>query len=212
VNTTRTRSRPLLALLAFASLGLVACGSDDAPDSTSVDSVESDGGETSSASGVTVSDAWSRQPAEGQTTSAVYGVVTNDTDDAITAISATSSVSDTVELHEVLMNEDDQMTMQEKEGGYEIPAGGSLTFEPGGAHIMLLDIDAATYPDAVDVTLVFDDDTSIDFTAEVRSIDEAGAMTMDDSEMDDSEMDDMDETDDSDMDHSDTEQAPSTDG
>jgi copper(I)-binding protein len=106
------------------------------------------------------------------------------------------------------------MMMQEKEGGYEIAAGETLTFEPGGAHIMLLDIDAATYPESVDVTLTFDDGSSIDFTAEVRAIDGGGAMTMDDGEMDDGEMDDgeMDDGEMDDMDHSDAEEPAATDG
>ncbi|WP_051062619.1 copper chaperone PCu(A)C [Ilumatobacter nonamiensis] len=194
-----------LALVAVATLGFAACGSDDASsDDTeqSTDAVEADG--------VTMTDAWSRQPAEGQTTAAVYGVLTNDTDETVTAISATSSATDNVELHEVLMGDDDQMTMQEKEGGYEIAAGESLTFEPGGAHIMLLDIDAASYPDPVDITLTFDNDTSVEFTAEVRAIDgedmddmdHDGMDDTDHSEMDDDEMDDMDDMD----------EAPTTDG
>ena len=156
----------------MAALGLAACGSDD-------DASSDDATEESVSADITIADPWSRQPAEGQTTSAVYGAVTNGTDDAVTAISATASVSDTVELHEVLMNDEGQMSMQEKDGGYEIAAGETFVFEPGGPHIMLLDIDAATYPDTVDVTLSFDNGTTIDFTADVRPIGEDMDMDMD---------------------------------
>ena len=174
---TRTLTRRSIALAAVAALGLAACGSDD--DTASGDDTE----QAESAADVTMDDPWSRQPADGQTTSAVYGVVTNNTDATITAISATTSVSDTVELHEVLMNDEGQMSMQEKEGGFEIPAGETFVFEPGGPHIMLLDIDAATYPETVDVTLSFDNDTSIEFVAEVREIgDDAMDMDMDEVE------------------------------
>lgn len=169
--------RRAIVFAAVAVLGITACGSDD-------DSGSGDDGTEQSADGVSMADPWSRQPAEGQTTSAVYGELTNNTDETITAVSATASVSDTVELHEVVMNEEEQMTMLEKEGGFEIQAGETFVFLPGGPHIMLLDIDAATYPETVDVTLSFDNDTSIDFTAEVREIgdDAMGEMNMDEME------------------------------
>lgn len=177
-NTPRIRRTVAsFAVVGAVALGLSACGSDDADD-------ESDDTEqTEEASGdVSIADPWSREPADGQSSSAVYGVVTNGTDETITAVSATASVSDTVELHEVVMNDEGQMTMREKDGGYEIAPGDSLTFEPGGPHIMLLDIDPATYPDAVDVTLTFDNGNAIAFRAEVRALDgdAMGDMDMDD--------------------------------
>jgi copper(I)-binding protein len=181
IQTTNFKRRSI-ALAAVAALGLAACGSDDASD---------DSTEQATAADITMSDPWSRQPADGQTTSAVYGEVTNNTDGTITAISATASVSDTVELHEVLTNDDGQMSMQEREGGYEIAAGETFVFEPGGPHIMMLDIDAATYPTPVAFPLSFDNDTTIEFVAEVRKTG-ADAMEMEDGEMEDGEM-EMDE-------------------
>ena len=190
--TTQTTSfkRRSLALAAFAVLGLAACGSDG--DTPPGDSAE----QSSPTAGITIADPWSRQPADGQTTSAVYGSVTNNTDETVTAVSATASVTDTAELHEVLMNDEGQMTMQEKEGGYQIAAGETLVFEPGGPHIMLFDIDPATYPETVDVTLSFDNDTTIEFTAEVRAIGDDAMADMD-------ETGDMDDMGDGEMDHSD---------
>ena len=173
MSTLRTLTGSLLAATAL----LAACGSDDpAPASDSV----------------TMTDTWSRQPVEGQSTSAFYGVLTNDGGELATAVAATSDVSDTVELHEVVMNDDGTMTMRERDGGYEIAAGESITLEPGGLHIMLLDIDPATYPDTVDVTIEFDDGSTIDVSGEVRMVE-----SMDMDEMDD-DMDEMD--DDMDMD------------
>jgi copper(I)-binding protein len=175
VNTTTSpRIRRSAALLIAVGLGLSACGSDDASSDT-VAEAPAEAGE------ITITDAWSREPADGQSTSAVYGVVTNGTDETITAIAATTNVSDTVELHEVIMNDDSTMTMQEKEGGYEIAAGESFTFEPGGPHIMVLGIDPAEYPDTVDVVLEFDNGEQLAFTAEVRALDTSMEM---DGEMD----------------------------
>lgn len=191
MNTTNnSRIRRSATLLIAVGLGLSACGSDDTSsnDDSSVTSVEA----ADAAGDVSIDDPWSRRPADGQTTSAVYGTVTNRTGETITAIAATTSVSDDVELHEVIMNDDDTMTMQERDGGYEIAAGASFTFEPGGPHIMLLDIDAAAYPDNVDVELEFDNGERLAFTAEVRALD----MDMDEMDMDmddgDMNMDEMD--------------------
>ena len=127
---------------------------------------------------LSVSEAWSRQPAEGQTVTAVYGVVSNPTDDDVTIVSAFSPVTDRVEMHEVIMNADGSMKMQRREGGFLVPAGGEFVFESGGPHIMLFDIDPATYPATVDVTLTFDEGDPVVFTAEVRAIDD-GETSMD---------------------------------
>ena len=168
---SRRFPRRSLAIAAAALIGLSACGSDAAIGEPAIDD------------SVTIIDAWSREPAAGQTTSAVYGIVTNNTGSTITAVGASTSVTGAVELHEVLMNDAGQMTMQQRDGGFAIEPGGALVFEPGGPHIMLLGIDPATYPDTVDVTLDFDEGTKLAFTAEVRPI---GADITDDTNMDDS--------------------------
>ena len=99
-----------------------------------------------------------------------YGIVTNDSESDVRIVSAASSASDDVQLHETLMDDEGAMTMREVED-YVIPAGGTFTFEPGGPHIMMMGIDAATFPTSiVDVTVTFDDGTSTSFDAEVRSI------------------------------------------
>ena len=53
------------------------------------------------------------------------------------------------------------MTMQEVPS-VEVPAGGSVTFEPGGYHVMLLELpDPLETGEEFDVTLTLDDDTEI---------------------------------------------------
>lgn len=169
---------PALALMALAG-----CGDDEdaAPAAdTAADTAEADTAEA--ATGITVTDAWSRQPAEGQAVTAVYGVVSNPTDADVTVVAATTNVTDNVELHETLMDDDGAMSMREKEGGFVVPAGGEFVFESGGPHVMLFDIDAATYPEMIEVTLEFDNADPVTFMAEVRAID-GGGMDMD-GEMD----------------------------
>lgn len=171
-------ARVLLAVSAVAFLA-AACGDDDTTEGSTDDAV-------------TIADPWSRQPADGQTATAVYGVVSNPTDTDVRIVSAASPVTGTVELHETLMDDDGVMSMAEVEEGFVVPAGGEFTFEPGGPHVMLLDIDPATYPESVEITLTFDEGSPLTFAAEVRAVE------------DDMDMDDMDHSDDmDDMDHSD---------
>lgn len=132
---------------------------------------------------------WSRQPAAGQPNSAVYGTVTNTGDTDVTITGVSTELTDTAELHEII-EEDGLMSMREREAGFVVPAGGTFTFEPGGPHVMLLGIDADTYPtDAVDVTFTFDAGDPTFVTAEVRKIE---GDAMDDMDHDDHGGDDMD--------------------
>jgi len=158
-----------VALVAVAALSLAACGGDDAAS-------EPTGTEASAGIEMSIADAWSRQPAAGQSVSAAYGIVSNPGDVDVTVVSASSPISTQVELHETLVDDDGMMMMVEREQGFVVPAGGEFVFEPGGPHVMFLDIDAASYPDEVEVTLEFDGAESLTFMAEVRAID--GGMGM----------------------------------
>jgi copper(I)-binding protein len=190
LGVNHTRSKSLLAPLAASALifSLAACGSDDdassdtvaevtettmaddmASDDTMADDMESDmdddmmdmpGGEAT-VGDITVTDAWVRQPAEGQTLSAAYGTITNNGDTDITLIGGSVPFDATVEIHETLMDDDGTMQMQEREDGFVIAAGATFTLEPGGPHIMLIDIDPADIVGEIDITMIFDDGTEL---------------------------------------------------
>ena len=66
-----------------------------------------------------------------------FATFDNHTDHDITIVGGTAEIAGMVQVHEVLML-DGEMKMQEKEGGIVIPAGESVTLEPGGLHIMLM--------------------------------------------------------------------------
>jgi copper(I)-binding protein len=187
--------------LTFSAL-LASCGeSADEATETETDSDAAVDGDASSEAeaGVTIGDPWSRQPAEGQTTAAAYGVVFNNTDDDVQIVGVSSPVSDNLELHETNIDDDGVMSMAEVPAGFTVPAGGSFTFEPGGPHIMIFDIDAATYPsDIVTFTLGLDTGDELTFDAEVRMIsggmgdmDHGDMEDMDHGDMEDGDMDDM---------------------
>ena len=200
------RTVSLLAPIAALALtfSVAACGSDDdspaatdAPaatsgDDTSGDDMSSgdmddgemamDGGEATGGD-LTVSGVWVREPAAGQTRSAVYGTIANDGDSDVTLVAASVPFDATVEIHETLMADDGTMQMQEVPEGFVVPAGGSFTLEPGGPHIMLIDVDPADIVGAIEVTMSFDDGTEVVVEAPVRSLD-MGDMGDMDSEMD----------------------------
>jgi copper(I)-binding protein len=123
---------------------------------------------------ITVSGPWVREPAEGQTRSAVYATITNDGDADVTLVSASVPFEATVEIHETIIGDDGAMSMQEVPEGFVVPAGGSFTLEPGGPHIMLIDIDPADIVGEIEVTLVFDDGTEVTVPAAVRTVDMSG--------------------------------------
>lgn len=89
-----------------------------------------------SKSPLTIADSWVKAADSGMT--AAFGVITNPTDKPVTVVGARSPrFAGVVQLHEVAM-QNGAMQMKEKAGGFVIPAGGSVTLEPGGDHLMLM--------------------------------------------------------------------------
>jgi copper(I)-binding protein len=86
---------------------------------------------------IEVHQAWSRPTPQGDTAAAYFELHNHtQTDDEL--IGASSTISDSVEIHESKM-ENDVMTMNML-SSISLPAGEELTFEPGGLHIMLIGI------------------------------------------------------------------------
>ena len=108
----------------------------------------------------------------------------NDSDHDITIVGASSDAATMVELHEVV-----DAVMQQVDGGLTIPAGGELTLQPGGFHLMFMGIPAPLMAgDEVSVTLELEDGSTLPFTAVVKDFtgaDEeyAGDMDMDHESM-----------------------------
>lgn len=70
---------------------------------------------------------------------AFYFTVTNNGDEADTLLSIETDMANVVEVHDVEMK-DGVMSMFPLEDGLEIPAGESVSLEPGGYHVMMIDI------------------------------------------------------------------------
>ena len=158
------------ALAAALLLPLAACSSDPS-DGSGTGGAASDGGGTS-AEGLTLVDPWVKAAEEGMTSA--FGTLTNATGRALQLISASTPSAGMVELHETMGDGSGGMSMQEKEGGFPIPDGGELVLEPGGDHLMLMDLAAPLQPgDEVELTLQCEDGTELVVTATVKDF--AGA-------------------------------------
>lgn len=160
-NTTRT-IRPLSALARLAAISALAvaaltgCASTPAPTSAPATAGEL----------VTIADAWAKAADEGM--SAAFGTLTNAGDTEVTIVSATSTASTMVQLHETVENDSGEMVMREVDG-FTIPAGGTFTLEPGGNHIMFMDLVAPLVAgEETEVTLTFSDGSTYTFTAPIK--------------------------------------------
>jgi copper(I)-binding protein len=176
------RRRALTALLAAGVLALTACGSSDSSDPTSAaDTVDAatraQPTTTSAPVPPTAVGAWIKTTDGNEVMTdsgpelvptAAFLELTNPGDTTVTLTSASTPVAGRVELHVTEMV-DGQMKMQQKEGGFEIPAGETYRFEPGGDHIMLMDLtEALPVGDEVPLTLEFDNGATLELTVPVK--------------------------------------------
>lgn len=156
IQTRALRAIPAaVAIVLMASLLLAAC-TGKAPVAPS--------GETAP---INISDAWVR-PAEQGGTTAVYFVLHNKSDtDAVLHDVAAPSVTDEAMLHES-KTVDNIMTMDHVHV-ITVPAKGALTLEPGGYHVMLMDIKhELQVGDSVRLTLYFTDLGPLEFEIDVQ--------------------------------------------
>lgn len=170
----RSAGRALLSLVSAAALvGLLASC---ATDSTTADSGETASAEASAGAATTeqtaalvVSDAWSKAAESGM--SAAFGILENHTDADVVVTGVASDVSE-MQLHETVMT-DGAMSMHEVDS-FTVPANGTFVLEPGGNHLMFMDLTSPLEPgDDVEITLTLEDGSTLEFNAPAREF--AGA-------------------------------------
>lgn len=164
--------RALIPLI-VAALALSACGSDDDADTTA----SSDSTAGAPAESVTIERAWARTTAAGQANGAAYFTLTSAVDDTLLGASVPASVAADAQVHEVVPADmsgdsmggtsgDDMggmsgdgmgaMTMRELTDGLPLTAGETVTLEPGGYHIMLMELaEPLVAGDEFELTLEF---------------------------------------------------------
>lgn len=122
---------------------------------------------SSGSDAVEVEDPWGRPSPSSATNAAFYmqldGAAENDV-----LVSATSPACGVVELHETQMS-DGVMSMQHLPQGIPVPAGETVSLEPGGMHVMCMGVVAPlTVGEMVEVGLVFEISGAMTVEAEIR--------------------------------------------
>lgn len=181
--TTSTRiRRGAAAFVLLAGVGLAACGDSD--------SGSSDSTLATSEASVVVSKQWARTSPMATTMGAAYMDITATAGDELVSASVDASVAETVELHEVVPAEGDHSSDDHSSMGSDstmamsgemkmqqvdkimLPAGETVSLEPGGYHVMLLGLaKPLEVGDTIAVTLTFA--TAGEITVDVPVLDEA---------------------------------------
>ncbi len=108
------------------------------------------------AQAVTVKDAWARATVQGQQATGVFMQLTSPADARLVGVS--SPVAGVAEVHEMKM-EGQVMKMRAVQGGLALPAGKPVALQPGGYHIMLMDLKLPVQKDTtIALTLVLRDE------------------------------------------------------
>jgi len=113
--------RGLRIAAVFAALMLVAsaCGDDDG--------------------GITIEGEWARTSPAAVTNGAAYMQLTAAEDDALIGASVDSSIAGMAQIHEVVMDADGAMQMQQV-ASIPLPAGETVSLAPGGFHVMFMNL------------------------------------------------------------------------
>jgi copper(I)-binding protein len=146
----------MIRKLAVVGLGMVlmamtmtACGGDDATPKAE--------------------DAWARTSAMMQDAGAVYVTITGgDAADRLVKAQAPTDIAAMTEIHETTMNDEGTMMMGEVPA-IDVPAETTVMLEPGGYHIMLMNLAAPLESgQQFDVVLTFETAGDVTVPVEVR--------------------------------------------
>ncbi len=187
IRRTHRRPRALVAVGALAVLpvALVACGDDESATSTTTSAPS--GSSTAAPAGATaptVTGAWVRAASAGGNSAAYMVISTGASGDALVSASIPEGLAGEVQLHETTTGGSDGMDgIDGMDGGgssgmmsmrrvpeIPVPADGSVALEPGGYHVMILDLKQdLTAGQTVPVTLTFSSGATTTVDAEVRA-------------------------------------------
>ena len=145
-----------------------ASASSSASSSTSAGASAAGGGQGASASSGTlkIEGAWVKASKGGMT--GVFGKITNSGDKPVKITSASSTATDTVQLHTTTKGSDGG-TKMEQVHEFTIEPGATLELKPGGDHIMLMDMGCSLAAGgATTVTVKTEDGASLEFKPVAR--------------------------------------------
>ena len=116
---------------------------------------------------IEITGVWGRPSPMKAGNGAAYMLIENTGSEDDRLVSASSDVSEVVELHDMKM-EGDVMKMFHVDG-YDVPAGGSVELKPGGKHVMFIGLhEKLGIGQIVTVVLEFEESGEITVEAEIR--------------------------------------------
>lgn len=156
---TMKRRLAAASLASVLALSLTACGSgSNDGDSDAATTTGQDNGQTSEA--ITFSDGYVGAKDTETSMTAVFGELTNSTDEDIHLTRVTGDLDGVYQFHETVDG-----IMKETDDGLVVPANGSVAMEPGGTHIMIMENnDEIAAGDALTLTLTGEDGTTYEIS------------------------------------------------
>ena len=121
----RARLRLFAFLLAFAALVPASAGAHEYK-----------------AGQITIGHPWSRATPAGAKVAAGYLTLKNEGSEPDRLVGASAAIAGKGEIHEMKVDAAGVMTMRPVEGGVALPPGAEVALEPGGFHLMFMDLKA----------------------------------------------------------------------
>ena len=137
-------------------------------------------GSSAWAQNVSVQSAWARATVQGQKATGAFMTITSKTDTKLVGVS--TSVAGVAEVHEMKMD-NNVMQMRALPDGLALPAGKTVALQPGGFHVMLMDLKLPLQKDTtIPLTLRFKDakgmESSLDIKLPVSQVAPAGGQKL----------------------------------
>ena len=115
---------------------------------------------------IDVKNAWVRATVQGQKATGAFMQITAPA--ATTLVSVSTPVAAVAEVHEMKMD-GDVMRMRPLTKGLELPAGKAVQLQPGGYHLMLMDLKLPLQKDTtIPITLTLQNSKGVQSTQELR--------------------------------------------
>ena len=118
------------------------------------------------AQNVSVQSAWARATVQGQKATGAFMTLTAKT--ATTLVGVSTSVAGVAEVHEMKMD-NNVMQMRALPDGLALPAGKAVALQPGGYHVMLMDLKLPLQKETtIPLTLRFKDAKGVESSLDIK--------------------------------------------
>ncbi len=145
-----------LSAIAFTLAALVAPALPVFAHGTATPAAASHGGPAVTLGALEITGGFTRATLPNAPVGGGFLTITNTGAEADRLVSASAAIAKETQIHEMAM-EGDVMKMRQLKDGVELPAGESVTLEPGGMHLMFMGLNGAIkQADMVPVTLTFE--------------------------------------------------------